>query len=347
MQFKNAPNQSAQDKILKEYGVRWSELLRLRYWDPTKFVVIDGMHNLFLGLVQNHVRTVLGTDLVEKPGPQPIRTANAAEMELARSLWAKGVQTASHLKPINLPGLQALCYEHGIAVPCTQGKKLVRQDFVSALLNANKAKPPYASATDINPAELLPGLIDDNVRCRKGEKAQAEEQEGRLGHQEMRHFRKGIMQTRRPVWQESPPPHLGTKSQGKLKADQWRTFIEFDLPVTLVQLWVTDSATAGNDNRQYKIVENTMHLAIALRWATTHHTSQGHVDEYMHHMRAYLRTLRELFPAKSLKPNHHNALYLGEMLLRFGPARGWWMFPFERVIGLLQKFNTNNKMGNT
>jgi hypothetical protein len=33
------------------------------------------------------------------------------------------------------------------------------------------------------------------------------------------------------------------------------------------------------------------------------------------------------------------------MLLRFGPIHGWWMFPFERVIGLLQQFNTNSEMG--
>jgi hypothetical protein len=62
-------------------------------------------------------------------------------------------------------------------------------------------------------------------------------------------------------------------------------------------------------------------------------------------MRAYLKSLRDLFPEMKLRPNHHNALYLGELLLRFGPVHGWWMFPFERLIGLLQKINSNKKMG--
>jgi hypothetical protein len=31
--------------------------------------------------------------------------------------------------------------------------------------------------------------------------------------------------------------------------------------------------------------------------------------------------------------------------MRYGPVHGWWMFPFERVIGALQKTNTNYKIG--
>jgi len=43
-------------------GVRWSPFLRLPYWKPHQAVVIDGMHNLFLGVVKNFVREVLGID---------------------------------------------------------------------------------------------------------------------------------------------------------------------------------------------------------------------------------------------------------------------------------------------
>ena len=33
-----------------KYGVRYSVLLALPYFDPIKFTVIDPMHNLFLGM---------------------------------------------------------------------------------------------------------------------------------------------------------------------------------------------------------------------------------------------------------------------------------------------------------
>lgn len=41
-------------------GVRWSELWRLPYFDPTKHLVVDPMHNLFLGLIKEHFQGILG-----------------------------------------------------------------------------------------------------------------------------------------------------------------------------------------------------------------------------------------------------------------------------------------------
>ncbi|OBZ65032.1 hypothetical protein A0H81_14995 [Grifola frondosa] len=41
-------------------GIRYSELLRLPYWNPVLFVVIDSMHNLYLGILKNHIREVWG-----------------------------------------------------------------------------------------------------------------------------------------------------------------------------------------------------------------------------------------------------------------------------------------------
>jgi hypothetical protein len=40
--------------------LRWSELLRLPYFDPSQFVVLDAMHNLFLGLINFHFCDLLG-----------------------------------------------------------------------------------------------------------------------------------------------------------------------------------------------------------------------------------------------------------------------------------------------
>lgn len=335
------------------YGIRWSELFRLKYWDPTKFVVVEGMHNLFLGLAQYHTRKVLGADVAEdKPPAKPIRMADAGEVERARALWAKGFQDEGDLKSLNMSGLQVMCEEHDIVVASPPGKKLRRRDFVAALLDATRPRTQYAFSTDIDPAELLPGLLQDSVDCRRERPKEAMVTEGELwvlGTSEWRQLRKGTSQTRRPLWQESLPPDMGSKSQGKWKADQWRTAFEFDLPVALVLLWATDldDSASWDGDRKLQIVDSTMLLAIALRWATSNRTSQRHAEEYMRNMRAYLATLRKLFPNRNLVMNHHNALYFGEMLPRLGPSRGWWMFPFERVIGLLQKFNTNNKSGET
>jgi hypothetical protein len=127
--------------------------------------------------------------------------------------------------------------------------------------------------------------------------------------------------------------------QGKVKADLWRTAIEFDLVVSVMQL------SYRGDEHQKKIAEFTMLLAIAVGQGTSYRTSEEHQDEYTQNMTTYLEHVLELFPDKPLRPNHHASLHLPEFLRRFGPAHGWWMFPFERLHGILQQINTNNKMG--
>lgn len=54
--------------IFETWGVHWSELLRLPYWDPTRFAVIDTMHNLFLGELKHHCVEVWGIDVKDKSG---------------------------------------------------------------------------------------------------------------------------------------------------------------------------------------------------------------------------------------------------------------------------------------
>lgn len=150
---------------------------------------------------------------------------------------------------------------------------------------------------------------------------------------------KGI---KRPSWHRGPPKNLGDAEHGKLKAEQWRSAIEFDLPVTLVKLWGVNS---GGEERKQKLAHSTMLLAMAIRWGMSHVTSTHHTQQYRKYMKAYLECIRDVFPGHSFRPNHHACLHIDEFLLRYGPMHGWWMFPFERIIGGLQKTITNHKIG--
>ncbi|KNZ49760.1 hypothetical protein VP01_4807g1, partial [Puccinia sorghi] len=51
-----AKSAEAQSDILKATGVRWSELNRLAYWDPSRHVVLGAMHNWLEGILQGHFR---------------------------------------------------------------------------------------------------------------------------------------------------------------------------------------------------------------------------------------------------------------------------------------------------
>ena len=66
--WRNAQTPSDQARVFKEYGIRWSELLRLPYWDPTKYIVIDSMHGFYLRMFHRHIRDIWGMSVEFKDG---------------------------------------------------------------------------------------------------------------------------------------------------------------------------------------------------------------------------------------------------------------------------------------
>jgi hypothetical protein len=71
-QWKAATTRKSQDMLFSQNGIRWTELWRLPYWNPTRMLVVDPMHCLLEGLAQFHFRKVLKlttTDAEFKPAP--------------------------------------------------------------------------------------------------------------------------------------------------------------------------------------------------------------------------------------------------------------------------------------
>lgn len=164
---------------------------------------------------------------------------------------------------------------------------------------------------------------------------------------ELIQIQRDISTTVRPTWYEGPPSTLGDRGHGKLKADQWRSCIEFDLPVSLAHLLLKaqEEGRADDVKRLESVYRGTMYLASAVQWATSHRTSDRHVQKYVSTMTAYLSSIRNLRPDLDLLPNHHNALHVPRFLKEFGPMHGWWMYPFERINGILQDMPSNSRLG--
>jgi hypothetical protein len=160
--YLHAENEQEQNETVRETGVRWSVLHQLPYFDPARFVVVDAMHNLFLGLIQEHFE-ILGIRLNEKEQIHRAIVINIPEDELptsdpeqkvlgktirllespmnddlrtphGRDTWAKRLKNSSHLK-----GLQLICDTLRIdvrnAVPdIARSKKLHKKDYIVAIL---------------------------------------------------------------------------------------------------------------------------------------------------------------------------------------------------------------------
>lgn len=148
-----------------------------------------------------------------------------------------------------------------------------------------------------------------------------------------------VRKTIAPSWISLPAGEIGSKGYGRLSADQWRVFCTISLVFTLVPLWST-----GTEDMQ-AVLRSFIHLVTAIIYATKRSISETDINIVEENIRDYLKTLVELYGSEGLRPNHHLLLHLGMFLRRLGPVHGWWTFAFERYNGIIQRFNTNNRIG--
>lgn len=117
-QWRKATSQEERRAIEKEYGVRWTELLRLPYWRSSRQTAIDMMHALYR-LLEVHCRDLWGMDSAKSDDmgegfnlgfkiPNPASLAAAEETLLT--------QPISRVNNLRYPQVQALAYSLGFYV---------------------------------------------------------------------------------------------------------------------------------------------------------------------------------------------------------------------------------------
>lgn len=152
--WRDAPNQQAQDDAFKRHGIRYTELLRLPYWDPTRFVVVDPMHNLFLGLIQTHFRGFLGVKVkddktshqnivgTEQPGTSatghaphtpPQTTEIKARKILSEFRTLQSEAWKKKMNTLNRPTLDLICQKLGILIPQFSHRTTKKGDLIHAI----------------------------------------------------------------------------------------------------------------------------------------------------------------------------------------------------------------------
>ena len=66
-EYLNAETKQQQKAIQKKYGLRYSALIELPYFDPIRHTVIDPMHNLFLGTAKHCLDFSLASQTLPAP----------------------------------------------------------------------------------------------------------------------------------------------------------------------------------------------------------------------------------------------------------------------------------------
>ncbi|KAI0822496.1 hypothetical protein BC628DRAFT_1281695, partial [Trametes gibbosa] len=115
-EWKAKESVAQREAAFKENSTRWSELLRLPYWDPIRYTVIDSMHNHYLGLLKHHCRSIWGMSISAEDedhgesttSPQPTEEEQALGVAYLNS--GTSTQLASCKKAV----LKYLCTTVGI-----------------------------------------------------------------------------------------------------------------------------------------------------------------------------------------------------------------------------------------
>jgi hypothetical protein len=166
--WRNALNAKTATAVLNESGLRWSELLRLPYFDPSRFVVVDAMHNLFLGLINFHFCDLLGyRPPAKKKTVKPTNSFNfsdewkafkeeekksfekilkspiANELETNRQLWQSRFMTC------HVWSLSFVCKDLKLVSPSIEVTKLRKKDFIDILISL-VCVPEHASLSSTN-----------------------------------------------------------------------------------------------------------------------------------------------------------------------------------------------------
>ncbi|KAJ8457610.1 hypothetical protein ONZ51_g11431 [Trametes cubensis] len=323
-----ASSEAERNAVFEEHGIRWSELLRLPYWDPLRFPVVDAMHCLFLGNLRHHCRDVWGIDVKDKSTSQKVKPHTPDEQRLWLNRLAAALQKKSRsaLSGIRKGYLAAVAQVNDIVPEA----RLTKKDYIASLLK-------WAELNPMDSLVLPPVLEEDTTDFHVADRPYDISKFRVLTQDVIDAVRADIANIILPSWMERPPRNFGSAAHGKLKADQWRTVCTVNLTITLTRLWGVASAT----QRQHLLLNNFLHLVIAVDLATRRSMTKERAAAFDDHMLQYLQGLRELF-SHELVPNHHLSLHLAACLMMFGPVHGWWGFPFERYNGILQSMNINN-----
>lgn len=158
-----------------------------------------------------------------------------------------------------------------------------------------------------------------------------------------------IKATDTPSWINSVPHNYGEASAGSIKADEWRILSTVYLPLALVTLWGDENGAPPPEGSYFlKVLDHTMALFQAVTLVVRYTMTNKRATQYRNFIREWVEGLHTLHPhtvEHADRANVHASFHLYDFLLLFGPVISWWCFPFERLIGVLQKITTNDMIG--
>ena len=140
-EWKGATSQSQRDDVFKKYGVRWSVLLRLPYWDPPRFTVVDTMHTVLLGHLHRHCSILweMNPARSDNPSGRPysspgkVKEAGLSYKAIMSIAWDIRSAPEKTVRGRNKAHLWRFCSENGI-IPAGSTRKYDEKELQGKVL---------------------------------------------------------------------------------------------------------------------------------------------------------------------------------------------------------------------
>ncbi|KIY61946.1 hypothetical protein CYLTODRAFT_336377, partial [Cylindrobasidium torrendii FP15055 ss-10] len=360
-EWRDASNERRRKEIYNRTGVRWSSLWLLPYWDPTRMLVIDSMHCLLEGLVKFHCTEALRlgsetekTPVSKRSGPSvrafsiTIFLSVLTEHRSYAYVFPGPAYSGNTLKPNDVVSVSQI---HQLLTLSLEGTAATPLEKVFNRLHSANLPALQWVATSIGLRIDVPFQPPPDIAALRRTKQPAVCQDfgSATGTVEtLLHVQEVIRNTQTPSWVNSVPKNYGHAAAGTIKADEWRLLSTVYLPIALVTLWGDDEGSQPDAGSSLlRVLDHSMCLFLAVTIACFSTASLNRAEMYRSLLKRWLDDLYNLFPharTRKEKPNFHVAFHIYEFLLLFGPVMSWWTFPFERLIGALQKIPNNSHL---
>ncbi|KAJ7739013.1 hypothetical protein B0H16DRAFT_1729688 [Mycena metata] len=336
-EYLKCTTKSARDAFVKKNAARWSELHRLPYFNICEMIVVDPMHNLFLGVVKTHLCHIwVQLNVLRKT--KELRTLHAllAKLKLPAHLGrlpsligepAGGSLTAEQwlvfakiVAPLIIPQLWA----EYIPEETPQELAQRRARDIAATLEAKRAAA--AAARQAAPAVPAAG--------KRSRKPSAKAAEMDIDPEETAALDPGANDNDSDDDSYGLNPTQQKKRRRKQQQEKTSTLAEDE---------ARDNATPSNLHPDDP--KNFLKLSSALKILVAQVITERDLAMSDRFIREYCAELVDLCGPEVIRPNHHYATHTARCVRNYGPLHEFWTFLFERLNKVLKSYKTPNHAG--
>jgi hypothetical protein len=141
------------------------------------------------------------------------------------------------------------------------------------------------------------------------------------------------------------PPNLGEEKHGRLSAAQWYSLFVYIIPLAIFDLFVQEPVNLHKESNPCRLLYNTGYLIQFTHIVSSRSILESHIHRFEVNYEHYSKSMSDLFPKAKIQPNHHFLLHIPEQMRTWGSLLSISEFAGKRLIGSLQKINTNHQIG--